>query len=83
MRITLKLFASLAEHLPPGAGRNEAEVEVPDGASVQDVLDRFNLSQEQAHLVTRNGVFVPCSLRSEERLDSGDAVAVWPPVAGG
>ncbi len=83
MRITLKLFASLSGHLPPSARRNEAEVEVPDGASVQELLDRFKLSREQAHLVTRNGVFVPCSLRGEERLEPGDALAVWPPVAGG
>ncbi|HHI76483.1 MAG TPA: MoaD/ThiS family protein, partial [Gammaproteobacteria bacterium] len=30
-----------------------------------------------------NGVFVPCSLRREERLEAGDTVAIWPPVAGG
>lgn len=83
MRITLKLFASLSEHLPPGAQRNQAEVEVPEGASVQAVLDLFRVPREQAHLVTRNGVFVPCSLRHEERLAPGDALAVWPPVAGG
>ena len=83
MHIQLKLFASLADHLPPGATRNEARIEVPDGASVQDVVERLGLSDEQAHLVMVNGVFVPCSLRREERLEGGDTVAIWPPVAGG
>ena len=83
MHIRLKLFASLADHLPPGARRNEARIEVPDGASVQDVVERLGIPDEQAHLVIVNGLFIPCSLRERERLYDGDTVAIWPPVARG
>ena len=44
MRITFKLFAMLAEHLPadrpPG---NAVDLEVPDGSTVAAVIDRFQL----------------------------------------
>lgn len=83
MRVTLKLFASLGQYLPPGGQRNEAEIEVPDGASVQAVLDRLDVPEEQMHLVTLNGVFVPRSLRAGEIMRPGDSLALWPPVAGG
>lgn len=83
MRITVKLFASLAEYLPPGAQRNATEVEVPDGASVQEVLDRLDVPQEKTHLVICNGLYVPHSLRAVETLAAGDTLALWPPVAGG
>ncbi len=83
MHITLKLFASLADRLPPGARRNQARIEVPDGATVQEVVDRLGIPPEQAHLVIVNGLFVPCSLRDRERLYEGDTLAIWPPVAGG
>ena len=34
MRITLKLFASLGQFLPPGARENAIPADVPDGATV-------------------------------------------------
>ena len=36
-----------------------------------------------AHLVLRNGVFVPPAEHDSLQLDDGDALALWPPVAGG
>lgn len=83
MRITVKLFASLAEYLPAGAQRNATEIEVPDGASVQDILERLDVPEEKTHLVVCNGVYVPHSLRTSETLSAGDTLALWPPVAGG
>ncbi len=88
MRITFKAFASLADHLPrevDGRRRdgNELALDVPDGATVQAVLDRFALPRPLVHLVLVNGVFVPPEARAAHALREGDALAVWPPVAGG
>jgi sulfur carrier protein ThiS len=88
VQITFKLFANLSEYLPrehDGGRRvdHEIEVDVSEAAAVQDVLDRFHLPPELVHLVLVNGRYVAPAQRSSHRLKEGDALAVWPPVAGG
>lgn len=83
INVTLKLYASLGVHLPAGASRNEAKVEVPEGSSIWDLLDRHNVPRAACHLVLLNGHFQPPQARGSVRLAPGDAIAVWPPVAGG
>ena len=83
MKIQLKLFATLSDHLPPGARRNAAEVEVPDGATPHQVMDLYGVPRSQAHLVVLNGVFVLPHQRNNQPLSEGDTLALWPPVAGG
>ena len=83
MRITVKLFALLSRYLPAGAKENAAEIDVADGATVQTVIRSLSLPDEYCHLVLVNGVFLPPSERERRKLAPGDAVAVWPPVAGG
>lgn len=83
MRVTLKLYASLGVHLPPHAERNEASIDVAEGTSITELLDRHNVPRAACHLVLLNGLFQPPSVRSTVRLKPGDAIAVWPPVAGG
>ncbi len=83
MRITLKLFATLGQYLPPEARANAVEVEVPDGATAHEVLGRFRVPLEKVHLVLLNGVYLDARAREERRIEADDALAVWPPVAGG
>jgi molybdopterin converting factor small subunit len=84
MKITFKLYATLQDLLPAGAVKNAVDIEVPDDASLNDVIDRFKVPRELAHLVLVNGVF-HCT---EDRnlpgvLKENDVLAIWPPVAGG
>jgi len=88
VRVLLKLFATLGERLPDeleGRRRqgNELPIEVPEGTAVQEVIDRFRLPAPLVHLVLVNGVYVPPPERATRRLAEGDALAIWPPVAGG
>jgi len=88
VRVLLKLFATLGEHLPAeldGQRRrgNELPVELAEGTTVQEVIDRFRLPAGLVHLVLVNGAFVHPADRSAHRLAEGDALAIWPPVAGG
>ncbi|MDH3414256.1 MAG: MoaD/ThiS family protein [Gammaproteobacteria bacterium] len=83
MRIKLKLFATLGDHLPAGAQENAIQIEVPDDATPNQVIDRFKVPRKMAHLVLVNGIFVDPAHRDEGRLKDGDVLAVWPPVAGG
>ncbi len=83
MQVILKLYASLGAYLPAHAERNEATVDVADGTSIKDLLDLHKVPRESCHLVLLNGIFQPPAVRAQVALKSGDAVAVWPPVAGG
>ena len=83
IKITVKLYAMLAKYLPPGAVDNQIAVAAADDATVTGVLADFGLPPEMCHLVLINGVYVAPSDRAQRRLQDGDALAVWPPVAGG
>ncbi|MEP7206210.1 MAG: MoaD/ThiS family protein [Casimicrobiaceae bacterium] len=85
--ITLKLFATLTDYIPrsrDGSRKgNELPLVVEDGATVQSVIDGFRVPPAMAHIVLVNGVFVPRPARTTHALQPGDALAVWPPIAGG
>jgi molybdopterin converting factor small subunit len=83
MKITLKLFAGLSEFLPAGAVQNAITVEVQETCSLNDLIDQHNVPRDQVHLVLINGSSRQESERDESILKDGDAVAMWPPVAGG
>jgi sulfur carrier protein ThiS len=83
MMITLKLFASLSDYLPPGSQDNRVDLEATENESVADILQRFQLPDRLVHLVLINGVYVAPGERPTRQLSAGDQLAVWPPIAGG
>jgi sulfur carrier protein ThiS len=85
MKITFKLFASLTDYLPRERerGSNAVDIEVPEGASIVDIVAPFGLPQKMVHLVLVNGVYIPPAERATRQLSDGDVLAIWPPIAGG
>ncbi|EIJ44226.1 sulfur transfer protein involved in thiamine biosynthesis [Beggiatoa alba B18LD] len=83
MLITLKLYASLAQYLPTGAKRNQTELDIAEGTSLQDLITTHHIPEQSAHLVLINGVYVAPDKRASARLNQGDIVVMFPPVAGG
>jgi hypothetical protein len=88
MQITFKLFAMLADHLPAqldGHSRegNALRLDVPEGTTVQQVIDRFSLPAKLVHLVLIDGRYVEPAARASRVLAEGEALAIWPPIAGG
>jgi len=83
VKITFKLYASLANCLPAEAVKNEVKITVKPGTTVREVLDAHNVPFEHCHLILINGVFSPPATAKQVALNEGDALAVWPPVAGG
>ena len=83
MRITVKLFASLARYLPAGADGNETQMDVEDAFTLGALLLRLRVPGERCHLVLVNGAYVAPRDRSGAILHAGDEIAVWPQVAGG
>lgn len=84
MRITLKLYASLSQHLPVEAREgNQVSLDIESGTSILRVVEPYKLPAKLVHLVLVNGVYVPREQRDTHALRDGDVLAIWPPVAGG
>jgi molybdopterin synthase catalytic subunit len=76
MKVAVRLFAALRER----AGAREADLELDDGASVDDVWPALGLGDEPAGLVYAvNRTYV----ERGTPLADGDEVALIPPVSGG
>jgi molybdopterin synthase catalytic subunit/molybdopterin converting factor small subunit len=76
MRVTVRLFAGLRER----AGTGRQDVELRDGARVEDVWPALGLGEEPAGLVYAiNRAYV----ERNRALEDGDEVALIPPVSGG
>lgn len=84
MRITFKLFASLTEYLPQQARyTNVIELDVASDASISQIIEPFGLPEKMVHLVLINGTYIAPENRMTQTLKEGDALAIWPPIAGG
>ncbi|HEX4918632.1 MAG TPA: MoaD/ThiS family protein [Limnobacter sp.] len=83
MEITFKLFATLTDYLPAGRVDNAVRLQIPEGSTVQQIIDRFNLPEKLTHLVLVNGVYVDPADRITKTLTEDDVLAIWPPIAGG
>lgn len=84
MKITLKLFASLASYLPSTKKNSiEADIEVADGSTIGDMILLYKIPSKSAHLVMVNGVYINPTARDQYVLKPNDALAICPPVAGG
>lgn len=83
MKVTVKLFAQLGQYLPPEAENNQVDLDVDEGSTPASIFARFNVPPENCHLVLVNGVFVAPGQRESHELKDQDALAVWPPIAGG
>ncbi|MEO5589322.1 MAG: MoaD/ThiS family protein [Gemmatimonadaceae bacterium] len=80
MMVSVRLFASFAEIL----GFSELEMELPDGARVNDVMTRLSALPGGHRLPPSPLLAVNLSYATPETpLDGGDEVAIIPPVAGG
>ena len=76
MEVKVRLFAMLRER----AGAREVSLELPDGASVRDALDRLGDLAEGLPLVMAvNRDYAP----EDQVLGPGDELALIPPVSGG
>ena len=79
MEIQVRLFANLAAYGPPAARGEAARVELPEGATVRDLLARLRIPDEGPRLLLVNGRDADAGAT----LKAGDVVDVLPPLVGG
>ncbi|MEO8458532.1 MAG: MoaD/ThiS family protein [Chloroflexota bacterium] len=78
MKVRVELQSYLADQYAPGDDA-KFSLEVPDGATVSDILRKLGVPMEQAAVLTLGDEAV----QGEQQLKEGDRVTVIPPVAGG
>lgn len=69
-------------YLPSEAVKNVVALDVEEGTTPYQLIDRYAVPRNQVHLVLINGVYVDESGR-DCPLKENDTLAIWPPVAGG
>ena len=80
MRINVLLFASYADAL----GRSSVELELPDDATVDDLVRHLRAAPGASRLPARPLVALDHAYaRPDQRLAGATEIAVIPPVAGG
>ena len=84
MKITLKLFASLTDYLPPeNKYTNMLELDIAPDATIMQIITPMALPEKMVRLVLVNGKYVAPTDRHSTTLVEGDVLAIWPPIAGG
>ena len=84
MQITFKLFATLTDYLPPASrNTNIVALNVAPEATILQIIEPFGLPPNLVHLVLVNGKYIQPADRATQTLNSGDVLAIWPPIAGG
>jgi sulfur carrier protein ThiS len=79
MHIEVHLFANLADYLPPGGQGGTVRLELPEGATLRDLLRELRVPPELPGLLFVNGQ----DAAPGHRLQNGDVVSILPPLAGG
>ena len=83
MRVQLRMSGLVARYLPPGACDGKAEYDLPDGASVAELMDRLGIPGDGKHLVIVNDTAIPRAERPRHLLGDGDRISIVPPLKGG
>ncbi len=84
MKITLKLFATLTDYLPPESRyTNIVALDVATDTTIGQIIEQHSLPPKWVHLVLVNGVYIAPEDRAGKTLVQDDVLAIWPPIAGG
>jgi molybdopterin converting factor small subunit len=79
MRVTVKLYATLAHYGHSRRAGTPAEVELPAEATLQDLIAQLNIPLEETRITFVNGIIQEPGWK----LSEGDAVGIFPPIGGG
>ena len=83
MKILLKTAGLLGRYLPPGSGRNAAQLTIPADSTPLDVIKRLGMPLEETYLVSLNGTVVTRNQRDSVTLSDDDHLAIMPALKGG
>ncbi len=79
IQVKVRLYATLSGYNPAGQGNSPFTVEVPQGTSVAELLNKLEVPGEEV-----KQIFIRYKARTRDfTLEDGDQIALFPAVAGG
>jgi sulfur carrier protein ThiS len=79
MIVKVKLYGTLSLHVPEYKPSQGIEVEIPDGATVKDLLAHLEISETRGATVIANGRV----LKVENEIQNGSSLDVFQSIHGG
>lgn len=79
MRVTVKLFATLIRFKTGIRSATPFDMDLPEGAAVQDLIEALRIPPEETHVIFINNIIEDLG----SGLKEGDVVGIFPPVGGG
>lgn len=79
MKLMVKLHGTLRQHFPDYQPSQGIEVEIPQGATVKDLLKCLNIADSHRPVIIVNGLV----LKEEDQIPDGTAVDVFQSLQGG
>ena len=79
MKVEVNLYATLARYLPQESKENSGVVEIAEGMTVTELMQRWGIPEDQVKLIFVNGVHAG----GDTVLTDGSRLGVFPPVGGG
>jgi molybdopterin converting factor small subunit len=77
--VHVRLFATLLRFFPDLQLGETMQVNLPDGSTVGQLIERLNIPVEEIKIVFVNNIFRDMGYA----LKNGDTVGIFPPVGGG
>ena len=79
LRLTVKLYGTLSRSFDDYDHLSGLEVDIPEEASIHDLLDYLNLSSERLGMIYMDGIL----LNKKSRLKDGAQIKIFQPISGG
>ena len=79
MKIEVRVFATLRRYLPELGVGEPKTVELPEGATFEELRAQLGLPLEEIKIIMRNGI----QTEMDEIIEDGDRIAYVPAVGGG
>jgi sulfur carrier protein ThiS len=79
MKIKLKLYGTLGNAIPEHDPLKGMEIEIPDGSSLDDLIDHLAIPKKNVGLISVDGSLA----KAGNPLRSGNFVRIFRPVFGG
>ena len=79
MKVTVKLYGTLSLHIPGYKPSQGIEVEIPDGATVKDLLAHLKIFETRGAAVISSGRL----LKLDDKMQDGSSLDVFQSIQGG
>jgi sulfur carrier protein ThiS len=79
MKVKVRLFGTLSQKIPDYRPSQGIEIEIPDGATVKDLLAHLEISEERGAAVIANGRV----LDVDDQMEDGSSLDIFQSISGG